>query len=68
MNEQSLSLPFKVILNIVEKLTTVFSNRLGKMLVLNVNFALRMMYAAATPFIHPVTQAKTKLFSASEVS
>jgi hypothetical protein len=51
----------------MEKLSTVYSMRLGKMLILNVNLAIKMMYAASTPFIHPITQAKIKLLSNSDI-
>jgi hypothetical protein len=54
-------------LNVMDKLGTVYSMRLGKMLILNVNFAIKMMYGAATPFIHPITQAKIKLLSKSDI-
>lgn len=54
-------------LNVMDKLGTVYSMRLGKMLILNVNFAIKMMYATATPFIHPITQAKIILLSKNEI-
>jgi len=51
----------------MDKLSTVYSMRLGKMLILNVNFAIQLMYSAAKPFIHPITQAKIKLLSKSDI-
>ncbi len=47
------SLPFDAILNIVKKLTIVYSMYLGSMLIINSNFFIKLTYSAIKKFIHP---------------
>jgi hypothetical protein len=61
------SLALGTVKEMVLKLSYVYSMRMGRLLVINCNTIIKMMYSAVSPFLADITKEKIKLFSGSEV-
>lgn len=59
------SLPMEQIGQIINKLSVVYSNYLGNMLVVNTQALVRFTYAAVKIFIHEETRKKITLIGTS---
>ena len=47
------------------KLSYVYSMRMGKLLIINCNYLIKLMYSAISPFLADVTKQKINLISTS---
>ena len=61
------SLPLGTVREIVLKLSFIYSMRMGRLLIINCNTFVKVMYSAVCPFLADITKEKIKLLSHSEV-
>lgn len=59
------SLPLTVVKEMVLKMSYVFSMRMGKLLIINCNYLIKLMYSTVSPFLAEVTREKINLLSVS---
>ena len=61
------SLPLGTVREIVLKLSYIYSMRMGRLLIINCNTFVKVMYSAICPFLAEITKEKVKILSHSEV-
>lgn len=64
-NKNFTSLPLNVVKEMTLKLSYVYSMRMGKFLIINCNYLIKLMYSAISPFLADVTKQKINLISTS---
>jgi len=64
-NKSMGSLHLSTVKEMVLKLSHVYSMRMGKLIVINCNTMMKIMYSAVSPFLAEITKQKIKLLSHS---
>lgn len=62
-NKNFTNLPLNIVKEMAMKLSYVYSMRMGKLLIINCNYLIKLMYSAVRPFLADVTKNKINLVS-----